>query len=50
MAVNMRATGLRVFCATFGIVLCGVAPMCAQLTEPDRSTLQQRLEAAAKRP
>jgi Putative metallopeptidase len=48
MAVNMRATGLAVFCATFGIILFGAAPISAQPTEPDRSTLPQRLEAAAK--
>jgi hypothetical protein len=43
--VDMRAAGLRISCAALGVVFFGVCPMTAQ---PVQSTLQQRIEAAAK--
>ena len=44
----MKDVGLRMYCAVLGALLFGSAPMLAQPTEPDRSTLPQRIEAAAK--
>jgi len=44
-AVDMRAAGLRISCAALGVVFFGVCPIAAQ---PVQSTLQQRIEAAAK--
>jgi hypothetical protein len=45
MAVNMRGAGLRISCAALGVLLFGACPVTAQ---PVQSTLQQRIEAAAK--
>ncbi len=48
MVLNLRDAGLRISCAALGVFLFGAAPMSAQPTEPDRSTLPQRIEAAAR--
>jgi putative metallopeptidase DUF4344 len=45
MAVNMRGAGLEISCAALGVLLFGACPVTA---EPVASTLQQRIEAAAK--
>src|SRR5262245_2103603 len=45
MAVNMKSAGLRISCAALGVLCFGACPMSAQ---PVGSTLQQRIEAAAK--
>jgi hypothetical protein len=45
MAVNMRGAGLGISCAALGVLLFGASQVTAQ---PVQSTLQQRIEAAAK--
>jgi hypothetical protein len=43
--MNMRETGLSLWCAALGVLFLSADPMSAQ---PVQSTLQQRIEAAAK--
>jgi hypothetical protein len=45
MAVNMREASLTLWCAALGVLFLSADPMSAQ---PVQSTLQQRIEAAAR--
>jgi hypothetical protein len=45
MPVNMRESRFRIWCAALSVLFLGAGPMAAQ---PVQSTLQQRIEAAAK--